>query len=165
MKFIYADSLDYVDPDYDFVRDRSPNSREAYWTDQYPHEILGYAPYDGLLVSRAIVGGERPGAKYSKHQAMRFRLVGAREFLRFPEEKFPGSWLLGDSGAFSYHKEAVPPYSVEDMVEFYGEGGFTHGCSVDHVIFDFDQQTKGFDGGTSEARRRFDITLENARGF
>jgi hypothetical protein len=161
MKFIYADSLDYVDPDYDFITDRSPNSREAYWTDLYPHEILGYSPYDGLLVSHAIV----VGGKYSLAQAMRFRLVGAREFLRYSEEKFPGSWMLGDSGAFSYRDMAEPPYSVDDMIEFYGQAGFTHGCSVDHVIFEFDEKARGSAGGSAEARKRFDITLENAQKF
>src|SRR5262249_48968402 len=70
MKFIYADSLDFVDPNYDFITDRSPNTREQYWDDLYPHEILGYSPYDGLLVSHAIV----TDGKYSLAQAMRFRL-------------------------------------------------------------------------------------------
>jgi hypothetical protein len=161
MKFLFADSLDFVDPRYDFITDRSPNGREAYWDDLYPHEILGYAPYDGILVSHAIV----TNGKYSLSQAMRFRLVGAREFLRFPEEKYPNSWIFGDCGAFSYHTQLEPPYSVDDMVEFYGEGSFTHGCSVDHVIFEFDEKASGLSGGTQEARRRFDLTLENARKF
>lgn len=161
MKFIYADSLDYVDPHYDFLTDRSPNGREQHWDDVYPHEILGYAPYDGILVSHAIV----MNGKYSLAQAMRFRLVGAREFLRFSEEKFANSLMIGDSGAFSYHKEFVPPISVEDMTQFYAEAGFTHGCSVDHVIFDYNEKARGLDGGSEEARRRFDITLENAQKF
>jgi hypothetical protein len=161
MRFIYADSLDFVDPRYDFLTDRSPANREPHWDDLYPHEILGYAPYDGLLVSHAIV---RKG-KYSLSQAMRFRLVGAREFMRFPEEKFPGSWIFGDSGAFSYHDQPKPPYSVDDMVEFYGEGNFTHGCSVDHLIFEFDERATGLTAGSQEARRRFEITLENADKF
>src|SRR3954453_8751957 len=105
MRFLYADSLDFVDPEYNFITDRSPAGREPYWDDLYPHEILGYAPYDGLLVSHAIV----TDGKYSLSQAMRFRLVGAREFLRFPEAKFPGSLVIGDSGAYSYHTEHVPP--------------------------------------------------------
>src|SRR5688572_22892675 len=130
MKFIYADSLDYVDPRYDFIADRSPEDREPYWDDAYPHEILGYSPYDGILVSKAIVGGYRGAGKYTSEQRMRFRLVGAREFLRFSEPKFPGSWVLGDCGAFSYHDLPEPPYTVEEMVEFYDECGFTHGCSV-----------------------------------
>src|SRR5262249_37639426 len=139
MKFIYADSLDFVDPNYDFLTDRSPNSREVYWDDLYPHEILGYSPYDGLLVSHAIVFR----GKYTKAQTIRFCLLGAREFLRYPEERFPASWMFGDSGAFSYRDMAEPPYSVEDMIEFYEQGGFTHGCSVDHVIFNFDDKASG----------------------
>src|SRR5688572_29061742 len=109
MKFIYADSLDFVDPNYDFITDRSPNGRELYWDDLYPHEILGYAPYDGLLISRAIVGGTRAGGKYKPEKALRLRMVGAREFLRFPESEYPDTWLLGDSGAFSYHALQEPP--------------------------------------------------------
>jgi hypothetical protein len=35
--------------------------------------------------------------KYTLAQAMRFRLVGARKFLRYPEDKFPGTWMLGDA--------------------------------------------------------------------
>lgn len=163
MRFLYADSLDYVDPRYDFMTDRSPRDREIYWDDVYPHEILGHAPYDGLLISRAIVS--RRSGKYTQAQAMRLSLVGAREFLRYPQEKYPNSWVFGDCGAFSYHKEAEPPYSVDDMIEFYGQCGFTHGCSVDHVIFEFDETAKGRGGGSPTARERFDITLQNAREF
>src|SRR3546814_20742533 len=54
IKFIFADSLDYVNPAFDFVAERSPPGRQTYWEDCFPHEILGYAPYDGLLVSRGI---------------------------------------------------------------------------------------------------------------
>lgn len=165
MKFIYADSLDFVDPGYDFVRDRNGEGRRAYWDDLYPHEIMGCAPYDGLLVSRGIVGGAKVGGKYSEAQAMRFRLVGARTFLRLDTPKFANLPIFGDCGAFTYHKEDRPPYTPEDTAEFYDDGQFTHGCSVDHIIFDFDGTLLGMDGGTAEARRRFDITLENAEGF
>ena len=57
MKFIFAENMDLVDPNFDFAKDRSSSSREPYWDDVYPHQLLGYAPYNGLLVSRAIVGG------------------------------------------------------------------------------------------------------------
>ena len=137
MKFIFADSLDYVDPRYNFTTDRSPPDREPYWDDVFPHELLGYAPYDGLLVSRAIVGGYQGSGKYSESQAMRFRRVGAREFLRFREGDYPGSLMFGDCGAYSYHMLEKPPYTTEEIVDFYGDGRFTHGCSIDHVIFDF----------------------------
>ena len=168
MRFVFADSLDYVDPRYDFLADRSLPSREPYWDDVYPHEILGYAPYDGILVSRAIVGGHQSAGKYSESQAMRFRRVGAREFLRFREKDFPGSLMFGDCGAFSYHKLEHPPYTAEEMVDFYGDGQFTHGCSIDHVIFDFFEDSDDSrieDGRLEENHRRFEITSTNAEEF
>lgn len=165
MKFIFADSLDMVDPVYDFIEDRSAPERKAYWDDVYPHEILGYAPYDGMLVSRAIVGDHRITGKYTSAQAMRFRRVGARAFLRLDTPQFSKLDVFGDCGAFSYVNESVPPYTPEDMVEFYDHGGFTHGCSVDHIIFDYDPTLTGMKGGSEDARRRFDITLENADAF
>lgn len=165
MKFIFADSLDHVDPRYDFIRDRYAAGRTPYWDDFYPHEIMGYAPYDGVLVSRGIVGGAAVGGKYTEAQAMRFRRVGARTFLRLDMPEFAHLPIFGDCGAFTYHKEELPPYTPEDTAEFYDDGRFTHGCSVDHIIFDFDQDLVGTSGGTEEARRRLDITLENAEAF
>lgn len=165
MKFIFADSLDFVDPGYDFLNDRNAPGRKPYWDDAYPHEILGYAPYHGMLVSRGIVGDGPVKGKYTGAQSMRFRRVGAREFLRLDKPEFADLALFGDCGAFTYVKEDKPPYAPADTVEFYDDCGFTHGCSVDHIIFDFDETVTGMEGGSAEARRRFDITLENAAAF
>ena len=165
MKFIFADSLDYVDPAFDFVADRSPAERQPYWDDAYPHEILGYAPYDGVLVSRGIIGDHRVKGKYTASQARRFHLVGARKFLRLDKPEFAHLDIFGDCGAFTYAQEEQPPYTPAEIVEFYEECGFSHGCSVDHIIFDFDPDERGFGGGTADAKARFEITLENADSF
>lgn len=165
MKFIFADSLDYVDPAFDFIADRSPAERQPYWDDAYPHEILGYAPYDGVLVSRGIIGDHRVKGKYTASQARRFHLVGARKFLRLDKPQFAHLDIFGDCGAFTYVQEERPPYTPAEMAEFYDECGFTHGCSVDHIIFDFDSEGKGLSGGSDDAKTRFEITLENADGF
>lgn len=162
MKFLYSDSLDFVDPDFDFVRDRSAATRRAHQDDDYPHEHLEHAPYDGLLVSRAIVGGGRRTGKYSDAQSMRFHREGARAFLRFPESRYPNSMIMGDNGAFTYRNEAEPPYTVDDTLEFYEDGGFTHGCAIDHLIFDF------IEDGTppsETAKARSDLTLALAAEF
>lgn len=162
MKFLFSDSLDYVDPEYDFVRDQGGARRRAHMDDDFPHEHLDRAPYDGILVSRAIVGDARRPGKYSDAQCMRFRREGARAFLRFPRDRYPKSMVMGDCGAFSYRLAKEPPYTIDDTLEFYEDGGFTHGCSVDHLIFDF------IDDGApapKEAKRRQEITLENARKF
>lgn len=165
MKFIFADSLDYVDPNFDFIEDRSPAERQPYWDDAYPHEILGYAPYDGVLVSRGIVGDHRVKGKYTASQARRFGLVGVRKFLRLDKPEFAHLDIFGDCGAFTYVSDERPPYTPAEMVDFYDECGFTHGCSVDHIIFDFDPAAIGMEGGSADAKHRFDITLENADGF
>jgi hypothetical protein len=172
MKFLYADSLDYVDPRYDFEKDESPIDREPYWDDQYPHEIMGQAPYDGLLVSRAIVDGVNGTTRYPRPLAMRFRLVGARTFLRFNQSKYRDCPIFGDCGAFSYANEHVPPYTPEDMIDFYEDGCFTHGISIDHIIFDFIPDAKSFwqginsDSPESDDRyRRFRLTLDLAESF
>ncbi|UCI23516.1 tRNA-guanine transglycosylase DpdA [Mesorhizobium sp. B2-8-5] len=165
MKFIFADSLDYVDPAFDFIADRSPAERQPYWDDAYPHEILGYAPYDGVLVSRGIVGDHRVKGKYTASQARRFGLVGVRKFLRLDRPEFTHLDIFGDCGAFTYVNEDRPPYTPAEMAEFYDECGFTHGCSVDHVIFDFYPAVVGMEGGSVDAKQRFDITLENADQF
>jgi hypothetical protein len=167
MKFLYADSLDYVDPEYDFVADRNGLGRAVHRDDEFPHEFLCEVPYDGILVSRGIVGdGPIPG-KYTESQLMRFRREGARRFLRYSEERFPDSMMMGDCGAYTYRAMAEPPYRAEDTVEFYADGRFTHGCSPDHLVFDFD----AVDAERSRAEvsedvlKRYDITLQNAAEF
>ncbi len=164
MKFIFADSMDMIDPTFDFEADRAGADREMYWGDVYPHEFFPTPPYQGVLVSRGIVGDDMFPGKYPEDLMMRFRRVGARKFLRM-EGKLAKMDIFGDCGAFSYVNREVPPYTPEMMLDFYADGGFTHGCSVDHIIFDFLPESRGMEGGTPEARRRFDITLENAAAF
>lgn len=165
MKFIYADSMDMIDPRYDFAKDENGPGRRTYWDDAYPHEFMDAPPYHGMLVSRAIVGDARIKGKYSDSQSMRFRRVGARAFLRLDRDPFRDFPIYGDCGAFSYVNEERPPYEVEDVAAFYDECDFDFGCSLDHIIFDFDV-AGAFDAPPSEkAKDRFDLTLENAATF
>ena len=167
MRFVFADSLDTIDPSYDFIADRNGAGRSVHRDDEYPHEFLEQAPYDGILVSRGIVGDARHPGKYSEAQLMRFRREGARKFLRYPLEQFPDSLLMGDCGAFTYRNLPEPPYGGEDTAEFYADGGFTHGCSPDHLIFDFDDagSSRSLDEVPPDIRHRFEITLHNAEEF
>ena len=165
MKFVFAENMDLVDPDYDFVKDRSAPEREPYWDDMYTHEMLGYAPYDGLLVSKGLFHDGNISGKYSEGQEMRFKREGARKFLRFEEEKYPNTVMWGDCGAFAYANQEVPPFSVEEIIEFYADGQFTHGCSPDHIIFDFVDTEFEISFDDQEVKRRQQITLENAAEF
>lgn len=167
MRFVFADSVDTIDPEYDFIEDRNGKGRAVHRDDEYPHEFLDRAPYDGILVSRGIVGDVGHPGKYSEAQLMRFRREGARRFLRYPLERFPESILLGDCGAFSYRNLPEPPYHADDTAEFYADGGFTHGCSPDHLIFDFDDVgvTRTLSDVPEDVRGRYEITLQNASEF
>lgn len=165
MKFIFSDSLDMVDPGFDFIEDRNAPNRRPYWDDAYPHELFENPPYDGMLVSKATVGDQHIKGKFTESQAMRFHRVGAREFLRLDQQKYTSMPIFGDCGAFSYAEEPMPPYTPEEMVEFYDDCSFTHGCSVDHIIFDFDENLSGIEGGSEDARMRFALTLDNASRF
>ena len=167
MKFLYADSLDYIDPEYNFIEDRHAPLRRPYWDDAYAHEFMDELPYHGILVSRGIVGdGPVGGGKYTSAQGQRFRREGARAFLRLDSPRFNTLDIFGDCGAFTYHREEIPPYTAEGMLEFYDDAGFTHGCSVDHIIFEFNQTNlSGMQGGTEESHHRFEITMNNAEQF
>jgi hypothetical protein len=165
MKFLFADSMDFIDPNYDFERDSHAQGRQLYWDDKYAHEYMHPCPYDGILVSRGIVGDHRFRGRYTPAQAMRFRRIGARKFLRFEGPGLDDKPIFGDCGAFSYVDEQVPPYTVDEMLEFYVDAGFSHGCSVDHVILEFDRDATGLSSASEDARRRYEITLANARDF
>ena len=45
---------------------------------------------------------------------------------------------LGACGAFSYVSEETPPYEIDDVIDFYEEGGFDLGVAMDHLILAFD---------------------------
>lgn len=168
MKFLYSDTQDYVDPNYDFLNDRSASTRQRYWDDVYAHELMDEPPYDGLLVAMSAVrqaeGVASSKVRYSTAEEQRMLRVGARKFLRFDGPKCRDLMLMGDCGAFAYAEHPEPPYSPEEVVEFYLEAEFTHGISPDHIIFECDLNNPPA-SEQKEAFRRYEITLENARKF
>lgn len=133
MKFYFPDSQDMISPAYDFINDEYPAWRVRQRDDRYAHEVVP-VPYDGILVSKAIVDGSLKGAgKYSTPQRERLYRLGLRQFFRIPENVM----TLGDCGAFNYINEKEPPYSVEEVLDFYEGCGFDAGISIDHVIFGY----------------------------
>jgi hypothetical protein len=75
---------------------------------------------------------------------------------------------MGDCGAFTYVRDEAPPYSVEDLIDFYDGCAFDIGLSLDHVIL-------GYLGSASDARHaepppsewveRRDLTIQLAAEF
>lgn len=163
MKFLFADSQDRIDPTYDFVHDDRRDAGGGTALDQWPHQYFGGAKqkaYDGLLVSYEIVAGA--GKKYSEPQAQRLRAEGAATFFGFPAHPTDAP-IFGDCGAFAYANEAIPPYQPEQIARFYQECHFTHGISVDHIIFAFTENDAV--KPTVEEQARYDVTMANARRF
>lgn len=164
MKFIFADSQDFIDPNYDFEKDAYSKNRVIQRTDRYPHEVFKEKVYDGMLVSRAILadGIYKSSGIYSIMQSQRFKREGASKFLRYDGQ------IFGDCGAFSYVKLDKPPYQNDEMINYYSQCGFTHAFSIDHIIFEYD---KKFDDKNSDAvvnedmKKRFQITQDNAEEF
>jgi hypothetical protein len=163
MRFFFPDSQDQVDPAFDFVTESTSPFRVRQRDDRYAHEVLKRPSYDGLLLSKAIIDG-LPGvsSKYTAAQRHRLYRIGIRSFYRLDE---PGWSLLtmGDCGAFSYVRDDEPPYTVDEVINFYEGCGFDMGISVDHVILGYDP------GETSEQlsewNRRQLLTLDLAATF
>lgn len=169
MKFFFPDSQDLVDPSFDFERERRSATRKRQRDDLYAHEIFSTTPFDGLLVSKGIVDGYAAlGSRYTLAQRHRLLRLGAPEFFRL--ENAPKKLtIMGDCGAFTYVKEAVPPYSIEEVLEFYGGCRFDYGISLDHVILLFKPEAdlRSFDKDLvpPEVRARRNLTLDLAEGF
>ena len=51
------------------------------------------------------------------------------QFFRLDEPDEPRIETLGDCGAFSYVREEIPPYTVDEVIDFYDECGFDYGIS------------------------------------
>jgi hypothetical protein len=170
MKFFFPDSQDFVDPSFDMVTEERSPHRVRQRDDQYPHEVFSIPPYDGMLVSMAIVNGFGAGTgKYSIAQRARFLRDGVRGFLRLPEK--PALETFGDCGGFSYWREAEPPFGASEAFDFYEGCGFDYGLSVDHVIpvyrpdFDDTIPIPGMGSEVEKWKDRQQITLDLALDF
>jgi hypothetical protein len=165
MKYFFPDSQDQIAPGFDFVSEKHVPHRIRQRDDLYAHEVLSQPPFDGILVSKAIVDG-RPNAagKYTMAQRNRLYREGVRQFFRLDATAGPPLVTMGDCGAFSYISEEIPPYSPDEVIDFYAECGFDLGVSVDHVILAFAGDERTGELG-DRWRERQQVTLELAARF
>jgi hypothetical protein len=166
VKFFFPDSHDLVDPSFDFQTEERSATRVRQQHDLYAHQLFAKPPYDGLLLSKAIVDGSGNGAgKYTAPQRHRLFRTGLKDFFRLEGTELQ---TMGDCGAFAYVREKEPPYSVDDVIDFYEKCGFDLGVSVDHIVLGYaakndesiiDAETLG------DFRERRQITLNLAAEF
>ncbi|GAB2751541.1 MULTISPECIES: tRNA-guanine transglycosylase DpdA [Streptomyces] len=165
MKFYFPDSQDQISPGYDFINDEYPYHRVRQRDDLYAHQAVSPAPYDGILVSKAIVDGTVNGAgkyagKYTTGQRDRLYRDGVSHFFGLPDTMRS----LGDCGAFNYIDQEYPPYSIDEVLDFYYKCGFDSGISIDHVIFGYKPDLPEEDADPAWVKRR-EISLDLAEKF
>lgn len=161
MRFYFPDSQDQISPRYDFIRDEYPDHRVRQRDDLYAHQAVNPVPYDGILVSKAIVDGSVKGAgKYSAPQRNRLYRDGVREFFGLPGTMES----LGDCGAFNYIDEEYPPYTIDAVLDFYYGCRFNSGISIDHVIFGYKPEVLESEADSAWVKRR-EISLDLAEKF
>lgn len=139
MRFFFPDSQDQIDPSFDFCTEERSILRVRQRDDLYAHEALSEPVFDGLLVSKAIVDGAPGGSgKYTLAQRQRLYRDGVRRFFRLDSKPGQAMQTMGDCGAFNYVREEAPPYTPDQVIDFYEQCGFDLGISVDHVILGYD---------------------------
>lgn len=166
MKFFFPDSQDLVDPSFDFETERRDDLRVRQRDDLYAHEVFRSRAYDGLLVSKGIVDGYgQVGSRYTIGQKLRLLRNGVKEFLRVDSVPYPLE-VMGDCGAFTYVKEKVPPYTADEVINFYSDCRFDYGLSVDHVILAYQPEwdAKG-EKPPDDVKERQALTLDLAEQF
>ncbi|WP_329106889.1 tRNA-guanine transglycosylase DpdA [Micromonospora sp. NBC_01699] len=168
MKYFFPDSQDQIDPSFDFLTEERDPMRVRQRDDLYAHEVFDSPPFHGLLVAKSIVDGYSSGVagKYTGAQRNRLRREGARRFFRLDHVHGPLS-IMGDCGAFTYHQLDEPPFTVEEVIEFYDRNDFDYGISVDHIVFNLKPLTP-VDPGHESVQKwadRQDLTLDYANQF
>ena len=158
LKYFIPDWDDLVDPRYDFKNERysnssGPNDRgSGGWDNEvFAHQLYDTPSYDGILVSREVL--QKSKKKKKALEELADGNGGVHRYLRVPPD-FP---VMGDCGAFGYVNEEKPPYSVDEVLDYYTRHGFNYGISVDHLVYGADDE----DG----RQYRYDLTLTNAREF
>lgn len=163
MRFFFPDSQDQIDPSFDFQSERASEFRVRQRDDLYAHEILRQPAYDGLLLSKPIVDGlAGTSGKYTVAQRHRLYRLGVRQFFRLDQASWP-IMTMGDCGGFTYVRDETPPYTVDEVIDFYERCSFDQGVSVDHVILGYDRTDTG--ASVPQWRNRQQLTLELAADF
>lgn len=144
LKYFIPDWDDQVDPDFDFETE-SHSGGTGDWANQvYAHQMFKEPNYDGILISKIV-------AEKSKKKAERINRLGVHRYLRVPRH-FP---VMGDCGAFGYINDYEPPFKTTEILDYYTRLDFDYGVSIDHFAI----------GEGADRKRRYDLTIENARDF
>lgn len=154
LRYFIPDWDDLVDPDYDFATDTHASDLADWTNEVYAHQLYPEPNYDGLLVSKIV-------AEANARKRERINRLGVHRLLRVP----PAFPVMGDCGAFGYAKHDVPPYTTGEILDYYTRLGFTHGVSIDHLIFTSDPRERARRQGMTEANAAEFLDEHRRRGL
>jgi len=147
IKFFMPENDDRIDPGFIFDGYRTPHGCSSHWNNTvYAHQLYDTPNYDGILVSRN-------NAENGSHKREMTNNLGIHRFLRVPRE----FTVFGDCGAWEYHKEEVPTYTTDEMLDYYSRLDYDYGVSLDHLIKDKKDKVK--------REFRYKLTIDNAKEF
>lgn len=127
---------DYIWKEWSVADDMT---RQSHWTKAYLWEYLPTL-LDGILVSRMALSPRK--------------VKTLRTDIRYSGQ------ILGDSGAHSYRAEDQPPFSCQDLLEFYAQGQFNYGMTLDMVASPW---VKAGGLPSEELERRLQLSIDNAQ--
>lgn len=166
MDFFFPDSQDQVDPHFDFHSEEHSIYHVRQRDDRYAHEMHARdVPYTGILVSKTIVDGMGSAGRYTVAQRRRLHRLGVRGFFRLDEVDGPPLKTMGDCGAFSYADQEVPPYTPDEVIDFYESCAFGEGIAIDHVIFGYRAESDTDNDVPSEWIERHELNFILAEQF
>jgi hypothetical protein len=166
LAYFLPDAFDLVDPTFDFDKETRSKKRitNRHRHDRYAHELFPTPVYDGMLISKGVVDPiNGSNGHYTLAQRERIERDGGRRFLRLTDRPIP---IMGDCGAFNYINETYPPFTIDEVFQFYEQWDADYGLSVDHVITTYNAKVDHGDGSVDpDVRNRQEITLELASEF
>lgn len=163
--YFFPDSVDTIDPMYDFAQESYGTHRVRQQREEYAHEALVDPPYDGILLSMAMAGfragaAGRGPSRFTESQRFRLYYSGADRYYRLRRET-TRLLSMGDTGAYAYADQDNPPVSVSDVLDFYETAGFDIGLAPDHLVPGFSEDAPA----PPLWHHRRDFSLELAEAF
>ncbi len=161
MQYYLPDSLDYIDPGFNVWTGERQGYRVRGRTDRFVHQVLGFSPCSGLLLSYALFNSNR----FTEAARVRLLREGIRRFYHLPAEMR----IIGDCGAYA-HKQgdalALEASDVERLLDFYEAGGVDYAVAPDLAVMVLGvRPTRHRPLDVARARARQQATLMQAADY
>ncbi len=144
MRFYFPDSQDQIDPSFDFITEETldlpgATARRPLRARGATHPSIRWACWSPRRSSTGCPA--RPESTPLRNDNASTASASVA-FFRLDREAGPRIDTLGDCGGFTYVRDEVPPYTPDEVIDFYDGCGFDLGISIDHVILGYDPRSR-----------------------